>query len=273
MQLTIGCDPEFFLKKGRKHVSAHDVVPGNKRNPFGLVSGGAVQADGTAVEFNIQPAISPRDFALSIERDLASIRALVPKDLEFDFSPSIVYPKDYFDALPKVSKELGCDPDFNAYTERRNQVPEPPRDLLTMRTGAGHIHIGWTKDADVGDRSHFWDCCTLVKALDSYFEKAQQLWDKDIRRQRLYGARGSFRPKPYGCEYRVLSNAWLKHPKLWPWLFRSVEFVFNQTLENNDPLYYNYYNIWEWNVAGNNQYLRGRYGKGVPLIPEDFNGN
>ena len=30
-------------------------------------------------------------------------------------------------------------------------------------------------------------------------------------RRELYGAPGSFRPKPYGMEYRPLSNAWLKN--------------------------------------------------------------
>ena len=267
MDITVGCDPEFFLKKGNKHVSAHDIVPGNKRNPFSL-SRGAVQADGTAVEFNIVPAISADAFASNIADTIAEVRALVPRELEFDFSPSIVYPRKYFDELPQQSKDLGCDPDFNAYTSLHNNPPTPPPGLETMRTGSGHIHIGWTDNKDPKDRSHFWDCCTLTKALDHYFERAKNLWDNDHRRQSLYGAKGAFRPKPYGCEYRVLSNAWLKYPKLWPWLFESVKFVVDRTVEHKPPGYSYGYSL--NTVDDHNQWLRETFGNKVPLIPEDF---
>jgi hypothetical protein len=36
------------------------------------------------------------------------------------------------------------------------------------------------------------------------------LWDSDKKRRELYGALGAYRPKSYGVEYRVLSNAWLE---------------------------------------------------------------
>jgi len=267
MQITVGCDPEFFLKKGDKHVSAHDIVPGNKRNPFLFADGTGVQADGTAVEFNIRPSIDPREFSANIERALADIRGIIPRDLEFDFSPSIVYPRKYFDKLPQQSKDLGCDPDFNAYSGRHNISPTPPLGFETMRTGAGHIHIGWTDNKDPHDRSHFWDCCTVTKALDHYFGLAKNLWDNDHRRQSLYGAKGAFRPKPYGCEYRVLSNAWLKYPKLWPWLFESVRFVVDRTVENKHP---GYAYLYPQSLDDHNLWLRQTFGNKVPLIPKDF---
>jgi hypothetical protein len=265
LTVLVGADPEFFLKKGDVNVSAHDIVPGDKSKPFPLAMG-AVQRDGTAVEFNIKPAVSSQEFTNSIECTLADIRKMVPADLEFDFTPSVIYPKDYFDAIPQGSKELGCDPDFNAYTESRNTLPQLQGRLATMRTGAGHIHIGWTKDASVSDRSHFWDCCTLVKALDAYFQRAVPLWDQDNRRRQLYGALGAFRPKPYGVEYRVLSNAWLKYPKLWPWLFNSVQFVFEFVKEGKRP---GYDYMERSGVRAVNNFNRNTYGFDVPLIPAD----
>jgi hypothetical protein len=39
----------------------------------------------------------------------------------------------------------------------------------------------------------------------------------------MYGAAGAFRPKPYGVEYRVLSNAWLTTED-------RMRFVFDQTV-------------------------------------------
>jgi len=224
MTVLVGADPEFFLKKGNQYVSAHNVVPGSKLYPYDLLQG-AVQADGTAVEFNIAPAISSDQFVSHIDRTLAQIRAIVPRELEFDFQPSVLYPQEYFDSLPQNSKDLGCDPDYDAYTGRPNPRPVNPA-FPTLRTGAGHIHIGWTKDADPLSKSHMWDCCQLVKLFDGYFPLAAKVWDKDNLRKSLYGRSGAFRPKPYGLEYRVLSNAWVKYPKLWPWIFDSAQYLF-----------------------------------------------
>lgn len=227
MKLLVGADPEFFVSLGNQPISAHDLVPGTKDKPHKL-SKGAVQADGTAIEFNIDPAETKEQFVSNIETTLKDIRSMVPGKFEFNFTPSVLYPKDYFDKLPEYSKELGCNPDFNARTGRVNPPPGTGgarEKYPTMRTGAGHIHIGWTNGADVKDQSHMWDCCEVVKQLDKYFGPYSRVWDKDHRRQELYGAEGAFRPKPYGVEYRVLSNAWLKYPKLWPWIFDSVRFI------------------------------------------------
>jgi hypothetical protein len=35
-------------------------------------------------------------------------------------------------------------------------------------------------------------------------------WDSDVNRRLLYGKAGTIRIKPYGIEYRTLSNFWLK---------------------------------------------------------------
>jgi hypothetical protein len=56
MEFKIGADPEFFLrdKATGKFVSAHGLIPGTKRQPM-KVDKGAVQVDGMALEFNIDP--------------------------------------------------------------------------------------------------------------------------------------------------------------------------------------------------------------------------
>jgi len=67
-------------------------------------------------------------------------------------------------------------------------------------------------------------CATLVKQLDCYLGLPSVVWDRDAKRRQMYGAAGAFRPKPYGVEYRVLSNAWLLNEK-------RMRFVFNQTVK------------------------------------------
>lgn len=225
MKVLVGADPEFFLKDSKtgEYTSAHDLIPGTKEEPHLLPPYGAVQADGTALEFNIKPAETSKEFRQNITLTLSKIRKMVPKNFEFVFQPSVEYRKAYFDTLPDLTKALGCNPDFNAYSGRQN--PPPNGNDTTMRTASGHIHIGWTQNASVDDKSHMWDCCEVVKSMDNYFEGLKTVWDTDRKRERLYGAKGAFRPKSYGCEYRVLSNAWLNHPKMWPWIFDSVQYV------------------------------------------------
>jgi hypothetical protein len=38
----------------------------------------------------------------------------------------------------------------------------------------------------------------------------------------MYGQAGAFRIKPYGMEYRVLSNAWLQTPELMGWVYDNT---------------------------------------------------
>lgn len=229
----IGADPEFFLrnKETGAHISAHGIVMGNKLNPYPLQCG-ACQVDGTAVEFNIDPTETPEEFVHNIHTVLKQIRRMVPPKLEFDFSPCIEYNPVYFKALPKISVELGCVPDWNCYTRTLN--PQP-KDVGTMRTGAGHLHVGWTDGEDVEDEVHMDNCVLLAQKLDAVLYPAARHWDKDIKREFMYGNRGAFRPKHYGVEYRTPSNAWLRHPKLWPWLFDRTMQIARMVADGVDP--------------------------------------
>ena len=232
MDIKLGADPEFFLiGKYRKHVSAHNLVQGTKHKPYPL-NKGALQADGTAVEFNIDAASNPTEFAQNITTVLGQVRDIVPKEYTFNFSPAIHYNTQYFDQeIPESAKELGCDPDFDAWNG--GAVNPRPQPALGFRTASGHLHIGWTDDADVKDPEHLDDCMAVVRRLDYYFGGVSAFWetDIDVARRRLYGNWGAFRPKKYGVEYRVLGNTWLKYPKMWPWLFEFVNHAVN-SLEN-----------------------------------------
>jgi hypothetical protein len=229
MKVTVGCDPELFLKRGNEYIAAVGLVPGTKAKPHKL-NKGAVQRDGLALEFNIDPAATSADFTSNTGTVLDQCRNLVPAGVVLDPKPVVIFDPKYYESLPEDSKQLGCDPDFNAISMQRNTNPQA---FGSMRTGAGHLHLGWTEGASPFDKGHFYDCCTLVRKIDQYFSVFKRFWDTDEVRQRMYGAQGAFRPKPYGLEYRVLSNAWLCEPKLWPWLFDSMKWVFDITTTKN----------------------------------------
>lgn len=204
---TVGADPEIFVKQKGKAVSAHGLVEGDKKNPL-KTSKGAVQVDGMALEFNIDP-VSAGDFESfnkNIVQTVKELRTLVGSDYNFNPSPVQEFDSDYLEAQPEEAKELGCDPDFNAYTLEENPMPDGTRNF---RTGAGHIHIGWGSDIPVDNQDHFEICANFIKFMDATVGMAMTVIDQDPRRRELYGKAGAFRPKSYGVEYRTPSNVWI----------------------------------------------------------------
>lgn len=222
IKFTLGADPEFFVAKNNKPISAHNLIPGDKKNPY-KVPFGAVQVDGMALEFNINPASGEAGFIRNINTVMDEIMKMVP-GYEYYHAPVAHFGHEYIEAQPEDAKRLGCDPDFNAYTGRPNPTPDADR---PFRTAAGHVHIGWTEGVNPLDPGHFEACRILTKILDVYLGVPSLLWDHDKQRRELYGRAGAFRPKSYGMEYRTLSNAWVNHQKA-KYLPR---FIFNSTIK------------------------------------------
>lgn len=204
-QASIGCDPEIFVTKNGKYVSAHGMVRGNKQTPY-VVDDGSVQVDGTALEIGIIPASTATEFLSRIASVTKQLEAMIPTDCKLTYTPTATYDKEYFDTLPKEATELGCDPDFNAWIMAMNNRPSTDKPI---RTGAGHIHVGWTAGKDPFSDAHFIESSSVIRELDYYLGVVSLDWDTDNERRELYGQAGAFRPKSYGAEYRVLSNAWL----------------------------------------------------------------
>lgn len=189
------------------------------------MEGGAIQADGTMVEININPASNSVEFIENINKVLDELQKyLPPSKYKFVYEPVIIYDRPYFNSLPDSVKVLGCSPDYNAWKDGAiNPPPDPIASFPTLRTCSGHIHIGWTKDADIFDVSHLWDARTLVKLLDSNLYKTfLKVRDPDSLREMMYGKPGAFRPKSYGVEWRVPSNFWMKSSSLSEAMFNIV---------------------------------------------------
>ena len=213
-----GADPEFFVKKDGVFVSGHGLIQGDKNNPF-AVQNGAVQVDGMALEFNIVPANTEEEFLYSLETVIQQLRSMVP-EYEVVATPVADFSKEYLEAQPAEAKELGCNPDFNAWTGKQNEVPNAS---TLFRTGSGHIHIGWTEDANIEGMEHQGMAYEAVKQLDFYLGLPSLFIDEDKRRRELYGKAGACRVKPYGVEYRVLSNQWLTTKERMSWAFNAAK--------------------------------------------------
>jgi hypothetical protein len=216
-EILIGCDPEVFVKQGGIFKSAHNLIRGDKKSPQ-RVRNGAVQVDGMALEFNIDPAKNEDEFCFNVTDVLSTMSSMVP-GYEVVAVPVAHFTREYMDAQPEAAKELGCDPDFNAWSRSVNVKPDGNR---PMRTAAGHVHIGWTNNEDVQNLDHVERSNMVVKSLDFFLGLPSLFWDADTERREMYGKSGCCRYKPYGVEYRTLSNAWLKSNALMRLVYRNT---------------------------------------------------
>lgn len=216
MNILIGADPEIFVKDINGNLlSAWNMIPGTKKHPH-KVEKGAVQVDGMALEFNIDPAEHEAMFIENINYVMSQMKKMIPH--EFFISPVADFGFDMLRAQPKEALELGCDPDYNGWTCDANPRPDGDR---SFRTASGHVHIGWDNLRDVEDYSTFVESAAVARQLDFYLGLPSLFVDGDTIRRELYGKAGAFRNKPYGVEYRVLSNFWLTSPSLQGWVYRA----------------------------------------------------
>jgi hypothetical protein len=209
-----GADPELFLRSIDSNfpVTSIGLIGGTKQSPRQLGHGYALQEDNVAVEFNIPPADNKAKFVASIEFVLNFLKAeLEPKGLKLDISATMDF--DMEDLLHPQAQELGCEPDFNAWTGRTNPRPRAPE---TLRSSGGHLHIGYenpTKEIS----------SAIIKAHDLFCGVASLVYDADTRRREIYGKAGACRYKGYGVEYRTLSNFWIKTPELTELVYEQSE--------------------------------------------------
>lgn len=203
---TLGADPEVFVRKNGKPISAYGLVPGTKASPY-KTDLGAYQVDGMALEFNINPTALHdfENFNLNIVKTMEGMKKMAGVNFAKEVTVQDFDP-EYLEAQPDEAKELGCDPDYNAYTLEPNPRPNSG---LNFRTAAGHIHVGWGADIPIDNDEHIEICANFVKMLDATVGMYMTFIDREPRRRELYGKAGAMRVKPYGVEYRTPSNVWI----------------------------------------------------------------
>lgn len=206
MNGRIGTDLEYAVRhKLTANLIPAGVLPirGTKGNPEPLAFGG-VEIDCCAVETTPNPATNEDDFVKNILGTLEEIKQRYPEHT-FVTKPSHYFDKRLLMRTPQAMV-MGCSPDFNAWTGQMNQKPNPPDGL---RSFGGHVHV---EGGEV----------QTIKAMDLVLGMWSVIHDSDTERRKIYGKAGAYRNKPYGVEYRVLSNFWCDDEKL-------IRDVFNLT--------------------------------------------
>ena len=214
--MRLGSDPEVFLQDDNGLVAVCGLINHDKWDPLqvaDMAQGFTFQEDNVAVEFGIPPAASAQEFISHIK----AVQARFLKEyshLKFSKLSATLFPKAQL--KHPAAKIFGCEPDFNAWTGEVNPKPAAPSKLL--RSAGGHVHVETKLDAR-----------EVIKAMDFFLGVPSVLMDDGELRKQLYGKHGAYRPKPYGCEYRTLSNFWIFEDKKIQWVWdntkRALEYV------------------------------------------------
>lgn len=212
-----GADPELFLRdENNNPLPSIGLIGGSKSHPRQLGGGFALQEDNVTVEFNIPPAKSKEQFATSIGYVLEYLRQEVSaKNFSLDISPTMEF--EEWQLQHPQAQELGCEPDYNAWSGRINPRPLAPP---TLRSSGGHLHIGYDNPTKELSRE-------IVRVHDLFVSVPSIIYDNDMKRRQIYGKAGAHRIKKYGVECRTFSNFWIKSEELTNWVYEQSEKAIN----------------------------------------------
>lgn len=224
---TIGADVEVFAKdKTGKHKSLCGLIGGTKEEPklmFPQFAGNnvtdqyRVQEDNVSLEFNIPYSTTRHNFKTYIQTALEDCADRLNK-LGFELSTASAAVFDKSELTHPQALVFGCEPDYNAWKMIENK--KPTCDVPELRTAGGHIHIG--SQANMVE---------VIRWMDLYVGIPSVIKDTSegaLMRKKLYGKAGAMRPKPYGEEYRVLSNYWIFKPELVSAIYTGVSKAVSQ---------------------------------------------
>jgi len=225
----VGADPELFVAdENNEVVPICGHVGGDKENPIivtnkiealyptlhraeaNLIGDYAIQEDNVMLEFNIPACGDLSSFSSAIDKMKEYLNSAVLKNKGLHMwldSPEHVFKTEVLDKYPQAYT-IGCLPDCNAYADGDenddNRFERPPFDGLTFgprRFCGGHLHVQYNHfNVPRHIFAQFMDCVASLPFLG---------FDKQRGRRLFYGMPGIYRNKPYGIEYRTLSNFWL----------------------------------------------------------------
>ena len=255
MKLLIGADPEFFVSNSKgKIIPAVDMVAGDKYNPLACLRG-AMQVDGLALEFNIDPAASLEEFELNMKAVMRRTLMTARKntgDKKLTISNKCInkFERSVYDDLDEKSKDLGCSVSYNR--QGAISIPDSHRES-SIRVVGGHVHLGWVEngDADPTPNSvHFRDCARLAEWMDLFVQYRLsehlkktlstnayiKVSQEERQRKNRYGRWGEFRAKSYGMEYRSLSNVWIHNAELRALVYTFTQEAFATAVKNPEEV-------------------------------------
>lgn len=258
--MQIGSDVECFLRNSSDQViNAAKHITHDKDNPYKKQKI-KIYYDNILAEFNIPPCNDGREFITNITNGIYLLEKLA-SPYKVDLTAAAIIDQDVLQDAN--AKESGCEDEYNAYTLMVNTEPKNFIKNSSVRTSGGHLHIG-----SIGDEILLDPIIKplFVYMLDLFLGLTSVAIDNDLSqvdRRKVFGKAGSFRPKNYGIEYRVLSSWWIGKPEYTALVYSLTDFVYNEMIEK----------IWEkfWTITIDDKISYNCFGYDVNLIKDAIN--
>lgn len=234
--VQFGTDPEFFISDGKGgFVSASEVFPqkhlpitpwaSKKGAPYFSTLGTKLFRDGFGVEVNVLPRVCRALLAYDVRDAILDLNQIVKEKnerWEIVSAPMVRVPLEYIESLPEDVQRFGCDPAWNAYTERKEGIELNGRGH-PFRYGGGHLHFGFIPrysnvgtiiscDDPLSPELREKEAFSFIKLFDLTIGLPLSIIFNDegeFMRREYYGKAGEFRFQPWGIEYRTPS------PRVW----------------------------------------------------------
>ena len=220
--ITLGSDVEVVVHRDHIPLDVTGMLGGDKTHPVWFDNFN-VQEDNVNAEYAINPVSSIQDWVAYHLEAQQQIDTMLPEGHGILFDATTEYDDTQLNS--DNAKVFGCDPDMSAWTGHHNRTPSMNR-AKNMRTCGGHIHVG-VEGVDKRD---------LIKWMDILLGVPSLFMETDTKRRKLYGKAGSYRDKPYGVEYRALSNFWAQTEEGMQWAYnqtlRAVEYSMTDMLDD-----------------------------------------
>lgn len=219
--VTIGSDPEFFVKRGDLFFPPMGLTNGSKHTPELIDSEGFyLQRDNLCLEGNIPPAKDRTEFI----RNIKKLKKLISKRISLygltlvcvDSAPF----KPRFLRTPEAH-EFGCEPYMVAWNGDRKGFQAENLGRQIRRPAGFHIHIGYnllTKDYT----KSYMDS-VITQLFDMFVTTPARKYYYDSFRNNSYGELGAYRTTSYGVECRALGSFFLQD--------QYLGWVYNQTMK------------------------------------------
>lgn len=220
MTNRIGFDLEFLLKYDGVPCPSQDIIPGTKEQPF-QTANGWIHRDNVMAEVGALPAITEDEFVQRVTTVMRDLQEVLPDGITYHAEASALF--NEWDLQTEEAMEFGCARDYSAWPHIAPITKRNPYD--TLRSCGGHVHF------DLGGRKDRGTLRKFIQVCDFYLGIPSLLFDKDLKRRSLYGPPGCYRAKPYGVEYRTLSNRWAASQEWIRWVYRSSDYILSNYKE------------------------------------------
>lgn len=235
-----GHDPECFLQRvADGHiVSSIPILMHDKHDPIDLGDGIVLFADNCLAETSFPPYQTKEEMLSRIKTVFTRIQEHIGPDYRLLPQAAHTFAEGELEIVGQFNPfEVGCTPSFNAHLASIEMM-EPFTDL--MRSGSCHLHIGnldWQAKKHNGKVLTFDSRHETIMLLDIFVGLASVIWDRDpssLTRRNRYGKCSSFRPCPYGAEWRVMGNACLRTPALMELMYDCVTHALSHVAANQE---------------------------------------